>query len=298
MNKKIIISAVFMLFAVSQLGTGLAVQGGPSSSGPAGNSSNSGSPGGPGTAGGNSAPTSNTQQGSQNAIQNQNTIQVQNQNVIQNQVRTQSQLQNQQDNIPFPNVMQNQNQNQNQNRVQYQVRDQIDPSYVNVQARTMTQLRTIAENQNRFFQDVSASSSNQVREALQNQNRSRVATRVFLSAEEALGNAGPQIAQIAQQIQNSLQETVQAEVAVRERGFLANLFFGGDKQNTAVIQQELERNRARIQQLQQLMNQETIREDLRVFLQAHIRAMEEEQARIQSFTQNEQSRWGIFSWRF
>jgi maltooligosyltrehalose synthase len=117
-------------------------------------------------------------------------------------------------------------------------------------------------------------------------------------AQTLLGGIGPQVSNIARQIDNSLQVTANAEYRIQNRSVFARIFMGGDSANANAIKQEVEQNQARIEQLTQLINQANISSDVKVTLQEQIQNMTTEQTRLQNLANQQLGQWGIFSWRF
>ncbi|MEM7820374.1 MAG: hypothetical protein QW761_02110, partial [Candidatus Aenigmatarchaeota archaeon] len=71
---------------------------------------------------------------------------------------------------------------------------------------------------------------------------------------------------------------------------------GGDETAAAEIEAETVQNRARIQKLNQLMNQCECDEQTRAMLQEQIQNIEQEQTRLQKLAQKEKQDKGIFGW--
>ncbi|MFA6608301.1 MAG: hypothetical protein WCT07_00070 [Candidatus Paceibacterota bacterium] len=167
---------------------------------------------------------------------------------------------------------------------------------------SISQLRQMIQSQEQnLFRRMTASStevSSSTGNIIRNQNMARIATQTLAVANGLMGDSGGKILQIANQINNSLETTTNAELRIQERSRLAKLLWGGDKENSAVIQSEIAQNMARINQANQLLNSSSISEQLREILRAQIQQLEQEQNRLQALAQEELNRWGIFSWRF
>ncbi|MDP2365657.1 MAG: hypothetical protein Q8M94_18060 [Ignavibacteria bacterium] len=132
----------------------------------------------------------------------------------------------------------------------------------------------------------------------QNQNAVRLAVHSLLEVKDLIGGIGPQVSQVAQEFNNSLQATIRAEERIQTRNRVVRFFAGGDKNAATAIEQEVNRNRERIELLNQLMEQCECEEGIMAILQEQIRNIEQEQNRLQQLAQNEKQYKGIFGWLF
>ena len=77
---------------------------------------------------------------------------------------------------------------------------------------------------------------------------------------------------------------------------LVKFFAGGDEEAAEEIEQEVNRNQERIQELKRLMQECDCNEELKAMIQEHIQNMEQEQNRLQELAENEKNSKGIFGW--
>jgi hypothetical protein len=112
------------------------------------------------------------------------------------------------------------------------------------------------------------------------------------------GDIGRNVSQIAREFNNSVQATIRAEERIQTRNWLVRFFVGGDREAAEDIEQEVNRNRQRIQELKQLREECDCDEEVRNMLQEQIQNMEQEQNRLQQSAQNEKKDKGIFGWLF
>jgi len=189
-------------------------------------------------------------------------------------------------------------QDRDQFRDQDRDRIRIDLENVAVPVGNAQQLRATIENREQELNQEATSTTEQYREIMQSQNRIRLAIHAIYASEGLLGSVGPRTTQITEQINNSVQATLNAEAEIRARGFWAHVFFGGDSINAQILQQEQEQNRLRIQELKNLINEATATEEIRATVMEQVRIMEEEQTRLAKLAEKESGQWGIFSWRF
>jgi len=130
----------------------------------------------------------------------------------------------------------------------------------------------------------------------QNQNQVRLAVHSMLAMEDLVGAKGPQISEIARDFNNSVQSTIRAEEKAQERNWFMRVFFGGDEQAAAEIEQEVNANRQRIQTLNQLKEECDCEEPVKTMLQEQIQNIEQEQNRLQQLAQAEKQSKGLFGW--
>lgn len=130
---------------------------------------------------------------------------------------------------------------------------------------------------------------------LQNQNIVRTAVRTLLAAGNISGGIGDRISAIAKEFNNSVTAQYIAKEKIRNRDAISKFFFGGDKEASEEIQQHIEANRARIEDLNALMNQcSDCDDELKAMIREQIQILEEEQNRLQGLSQAELNDNGLF----
>lgn len=132
----------------------------------------------------------------------------------------------------------------------------------------------------------------------QNQNEVRLAVHSLLAMKDVLGGIGEQVSQIAQEFNNSVQATIKAEERIETRNRLVKFFAGGDEEAAGMLEQEMERNQERIQQLRQLSEQCDCGQEVKAAFQEQITKILQEQSRLQEIAQEEKEAKGIFGWLF
>ncbi len=134
---------------------------------------------------------------------------------------------------------------------------------------------------------------------LKNENTVRVAVKTLLAAENISGGIGPQISAIAKEFNNSVKIQYTAEETIQNRNALSRFFFGGDSQAAGEIQQQIEANRVRLENLNNLMNQcGDCDEELKAMIQEQIQLLEQEQNRLQELSQAELNDKGLLGGLF
>lgn len=148
------------------------------------------------------------------------------------------------------------------------------------------------------LEDEEASTTPELRDVVKNANEVRLAVHSLLASKELLGGIGPQVSEIAKDMNDSVATTTVVEVKLQSRGLLTRLFFGGDSAAAEVISQEVARNQQRIDDLTKLLGEANVPADIQAILKAQITAIQEAQTRLLDLAQKEQKQWGLFSWRF
>ena len=133
-------------------------------------------------------------------------------------------------------------------------------------------------------------------EVYQNQNEVRLAVHSLLAMEGLVGGIGNQVSQIAQEFNNSVQATIKAEEKIQNRNMIVSFFMGGDQEAAGKIEQEVNQNRLKIQQLKQLYQQCDCDEEIKNMFQEQVENMEQEQNRLQQVASQEKKIRGIWGW--
>lgn len=157
--------------------------------------------------------------------------------------------------------------------------------------------QSIEQRRQELEQEV-ASTTLEDQDVLEGANQVRLAVHALLVSKDLLGGIGQQVSEIAQQMNDSVASTTNAEVQIQSRGFFKRLLFGGDSSAADTISQEVAQNQGNVQTLTDLLSQANVSTDMQATLVEQITALQAEQARLQDLARKEKSRWGIFSWRF
>ncbi len=209
-------------------------------------------------------------------LQNKETMQLDG-SVQQTQEQTQQQNQNQGEETQITT------QERNQERIQVQDAESLRQ---NIQQRTQEmaqEMQNLGETQAGVYQ---------------NQNKVRLAVHSLLVMEDLVGGIGQQVSDIAREFDSSVQATIRAEERIQNRNQFVRFFMGGDREAVAAIEQEVNRNRERIQQLEQLQEQCDCGEEVKNMFQEQVQNMEQEQNRLQQLADQEQRYNGLFGWFF
>ena len=160
------------------------------------------------------------------------------------------------------------------------------------------QLQQSIQTRNQELERELASSTGANRALIANANPVRLAVHALLASKDLVGGIGAQVSQVARQINDSVASTTVAETQIQSRGFFTKLLFGGDTAAANVITEQVAQNQQRIDDLTKLLGQANISADVQTTLQAQITALQAAQTRLQDLAKQEQSTWGLFSWRF
>jgi hypothetical protein len=165
-----------------------------------------------------------------------------------------------------------------------------------VRAQNVSELRELVQQREQEMnQEIQALEEHQ-QLVYQNQNRVRLAVQSLFAMEELVGSIGPQVSQIADEINTSVQATIQAEERIQARNTIVRFFAGGDEAAAQEIEQQVIQNQERIRELQQLQEECDCDEQVRAILQEQIQNVEQEQTRLQQVAQNELTDKGLFGW--
>lgn len=128
-------------------------------------------------------------------------------------------------------------------------------------------------------------------------HRSAVATFVksILAVADREGGIGAEVRAVAQSQNDSASTTAEAIVKVSERSALRTFLIGHDYKNLGVLRSELATTSANIAKLKTLLDGATIPAN-RVELEAQIKVLETEWAKIEAFVETNESKFSVFGW--
>ena len=165
-----------------------------------------------------------------------------------------------------------------------------------LKAQTKTQLKEMVQQKQQAMNQELEGKSEKEQKVYQNQNQVRLAVHSLLAMEDLVGGIGKNVSQIARQFNNSIQATINAEEKIQTRSAFARFFVGGDEKAAGEIEQEVNQNKQRIQELKQLYEQCDCDEEVKEIMQEQIQNMEQEQNRLQELAQKEKKSKGLFGW--
>ena len=165
-----------------------------------------------------------------------------------------------------------------------------------LKAETKTQLKEMVQQKQQDMNQELEGKSEKEQKVYQNQNQVRLAVHSLLAMEDLVGGIGKDVSQIARQFNNSVQATINAEEKIQTKSAFARFFSGGDEKSAEEIEQEVNQNKQRIQELKQLHEQADCDEEIKEMMQEQIQSMEKEQDRLQELAQKEKKSKGLFGW--
>ena len=193
-------------------------------------------------------------------------------------------------------------QQQQQEQVQTQTQEQNEEGLGNLEngqqlrARTSNELKSmIQEKRGEMIEEIKSMKGN-LKKAYENQNEVRTAVYGLLTIGDLAGGIGKKISEVAKQFNNSIQQTIKAEETIRNRNRIVRFFAGGDQETAEELQNLVDQNRIRLQQLKELKNQADCEEEVRALMQEQIQSMEQGQTKLQEMIQNERDARGIWGW--
>jgi hypothetical protein len=113
---------------------------------------------------------------------------------------------------------------------------------------------------------------------------------------EQFGAIGPQISQYAMQINNSLQNEIQAQEALQTRHLFVRALFGGDETAARQLEQEAVQNQLSIRDMNQLIEQSACDPQVQAWLQDQLQQMQQQQIQLQRLAQKELQDKGLIGW--
>jgi len=199
-------------------------------------------------------------------------------------------------------------QNQQQEQVQTQEQEQTQTQVQNeeglgnlengqqLRARTSNELKSmIQEKRGEMIEEIKSMKGN-LQKSYENQNEVRVAVHSLLAMEDLVGDIGKQVSEVANQFNNSVQQSIKAEETIRNRNRIVRFFAGGDQETAEELQNLVDQNRIRIQQLKELKGQCDCEDEVRTLMQEQVQSMEQGQNKLQELIQNEKNARGIWGW--
>ena len=193
-------------------------------------------------------------------------------------------------------------QQQQQEQVQTQTQEQNEEGLGNLEngqrlrARTSNELKSmIQEKRGEMIEEIKSMKGN-LKKAYENQNEVRAAVHGLLAMEDLVGGIGKQVSEVAKQFNNSIQQTIKSEETIRNRNRIVRFFAGGDQETAEELQNLVDQNRIRLQQLKELKNQADCEEEVKTLMQEQIQSMEQGQTKLQEMIQNERDARGIWGW--
>ncbi|PJE59911.1 MAG: hypothetical protein COU85_01090 [Candidatus Portnoybacteria bacterium CG10_big_fil_rev_8_21_14_0_10_44_7] len=195
-------------------------------------------------------------------------------------------------------------QDQEQAKEQTETKNQGETIKIQVQTEAQEKAKTTAElkeqeqeRAQKLEQELQAQQEGEeIKEILRNQNPVRLAVYSLLAMENLIGGIGQQVSAIAREFNNSIQGTLVAEAKIKSRGFWQKIFWGGDKEAAADLEDEIRQNEARIQELLNLQNRTQLKQEIEEQLQVQIQTLKQEQDRLTNLAQQETSKVGFFGW--
>ena len=181
---------------------------------------------------------------------------------------------------------------------QFEERFQLRLESTTTPAQTIEQFKQMLEKRKQELEQEASSTATSTRAILKEANQVRLGVHALLASKDLLGGIGQQVSEIAQQMNQSVATTTNAEAQIQSRGFWTKLLFGGDSEAANTIADQVSQNKERIQQISDLLSQATTSAEVKAELQTQLEAMNQEQVRLEALAKSQNSLWGLFSWRF
>jgi hypothetical protein len=173
------------------------------------------------------------------------------------------------------------------NKIQANVRAKIN----NAQ-----QLRQQIQLHKQELQDEMKQLKTKSRKVLQNQNQVREAVHALLASEDLVGGIGRKISEIAQEFNNSVDRTIEAESEIRGKSWLKKIWEGGNKEAGQRIKTQVDLNSDRLKELKELYENFSGSDELKEILKEQIEKIENEMERLDGVANREIKFKGIWGW--
>lgn len=166
-------------------------------------------------------------------------------------------------------------------------------------AQTTEQLKEMVQQRQMEMTQEMSEMPEKEQKLIQSQNQVRLAVHSMLAMEDLVGGIGPQVSEIARQFNNSEKATIQAEEKIQKKSGFARFFTGGDEKAATELETQVEQNRNRVQELNQLMeNCQDCDSEVKAMLQEQVQNLEQEQNRLSELANKEKSKKGLFGWLY
>jgi hypothetical protein len=160
---------------------------------------------------------------------------------------------------------------------------------------SVTALQEYVREQNRIRLQEESATGTQV----QTRTEARVAMDAIEVAEPLLGQRGPRMSEVAREMGQTVNELAAQELRLENRGRLQRFFFGQDDEVVATMQQEMEQNQNRIEEMKQYLSEcEDCDEETVEYLASQIQNMEQEHNRLRLLIDNAAEQDGLFGFLF
>ena len=127
----------------------------------------------------------------------------------------------------------------------------------------------------------------------------QLATEAFEMAEPLLGQHGPRMSEVAREVNQAMDGLATREAALQDRSRLQLFLFGSDDEVVSEMQQAMQENQTRMQEMQQLLDDcGDCDEGATQVLVTQLQNMQREQDRLQQVTDDAASRQGLFGFLF
>ena len=129
-----------------------------------------------------------------------------------------------------------------------------------------------------------------------NQNQVRNTVQNLLIVKDFVDpGIGEQISAVAQEFNNSIDKTIQAENRIKNRNALVKFFIGSDTEALSEIENQITENAGIVKELKLLKTNIADPEAAEIFTD-QILEMEQEQTRLQTLANSEVTSSGVFGW--
>lgn len=169
--------------------------------------------------------------------------------------------------------------------------------------RSIDQVKEQIQERKQLMEQELANKSTKEQNVYRKQNRVREAVHALIALRNSgqiSGGIGQNVSRIANEFNNSVNKTIQAETKLQKRGGVMKMLFGANDEEVEAaeeIETEVTQNQQRIQKLKKLKEECNCSEETKQLIQEQIENMEQEQNRLEDVAKNGKSK-GLLGWLF
>lgn len=183
-----------------------------------------------------------------------------------------------------------------QNQIRAQEQERI---FYQTATNTVQHLRaSIQERAQVMEQERLHATTSTMQNTLREQNRSLVAVQAMLDVNPLFGQRAVEANRVAAEIRASIDQTVKMEEKIQSRGFFSRIFMGGDVNTAKQLEVELLKTRARMQDMDRLVQECDCDGSTRDLLKEQLRTLEQDRDRLNTLAADQYKKTGLFGWLF
>lgn len=170
----------------------------------------------------------------------------------------------------------------------------VEPLSESSKAKNVGELLEMMQRNERDLNDEISDFKKDKKIIYENQNKVKQAVYSLISMELLLPSTGIIVSDIARQINNSLNKTIDLEYKLNSKSKIAKFFFGGDFESANQLGAEVSENYKRISDLKELKSRCGCSSEVEKIFENQIEIIESEQNRLHKIAEAEKNKKGLF----